>query len=1131
MTKYFLFMKKLSFALSLMLLLMSLPVTVFAATPARAIPSADALRGLGLPTQAKSAQQVRVPGRNVLLGGVMVWNDDWYDSEATINAGPVKFGMNADTDLIPLTGSDRTWMDVYAATPVGDVYYVISGTKYGTENENAYFGSFSLNNWSGSLRKQGLSWSSVASDLAYDPISDKIYGFFVDNVGQEADNDFHYLGTIDINGTSSDIGRSDRAIYAISFDDNGNLYGVNTYGGFVLIDKSNATNKVLIWPSDFGIDAPAEGECNSMTYDSASGKFYWAATVEQYEGVYPNRKKVNKGMLIEIDPVAKTMTKVMDMPGNASIAGLYVISSEAAADAPGVATDLAVSFDEQFGLTGTLFFTAPSVTASGATLEGALTATIALNGQTIERDGFNAGETVNVTGLTFVQGDQTATVTISQGDVTGDAASFSFYAGQDEPGSPLNVILTEGEAEGEIKLSWQPAPAGKNGGPYDIDGATYTVVRYPDATTVAEGLTTTSFTEVVDIDAVQTVYYTVTAVTSRGSSEPAESNKLSMGAGYTVPFLETFDTVDRFNLWTIVNSNGGATWQYDDSKDYLHAYYKYDENKLPADDWFISPKIHLTAGTKYKVLYSARVFSKSYPENFKVCLGTAPTPEGMTIEIADHPNFNSGQLMNFEQYVTIEADGDYYLGFYCYSAVDMYRLCIDNVGMEVVDNNVPGAVTDLTVTAGGQGAMEATIAFTAPSTNSDGGQLATLTDIKVYRNTDTTPIHTFDNPAIGAKLSWVDNTMTEAGTYVYRIVPSNELGAGVDARESAFVGVDVPGAVQNLRLEETAGGIVLTWEPPLTGRNGGYYDPTNLNYHVWNYLTLELLGTVTETSFTDNKVDLSKQDLGDYLVYTYDDTKPGYYAEVMALIGKPYDAPFVEKFQINAQDGLPDMDNYPWLSEANHSMNVGINLQAAGQYPVAEDQTGDGGMAVLHSRGEADGGVFTFSSPMINIEPLATPTLSFYMYHSHDEAVTTGETLTVKVSVDGFNGWQDLDDATFARDNGNTGWEQHSIDLSAFAGENRLRVAFIGTTAGGLDEGLDIYIDSITIDNAPALIGDVNADGVVNANDISIIVNIIAGLADAEDTDGRADVNGDGVINANDIAMVVNIIAGLNTAE
>jgi len=55
-------------------------------------------------------------------------------------------------------------------------------------------------------------------------------------------------------------------------------------------------------------------------------------------------------------------------------------------------------------------------------------------------------------------------------------------------------------------------------------------------------------------------------------------------------------------------------------------------------------------------------------------------------------------------------------------------------------------------------------------------------------------------------------------------------------------------------------------------------------------------------------------------------------------------------------------------------------------------------------------------------------------------------------------------------------------------------------------------------------VGDVNADGSVDAADIASIVSIITGVLPQGSFDGREDVNSDGNIDAGDIATLVEII-------
>ena len=65
------------------------------------------------------------------------------------------------------------------------------------------------------------------------------------------------------------------------------------------------------------------------------------------------------------------------------------------------------------------------------------------------------------------------------------------------------------------------------------------------------------------------------------------------------------------------------------------------------------------------------------------------------------------------------------------------------------------------------------------------------------------------------------------------------------------------------------------------------------------------------------------------------------------------------------------------------------------------------------------------------------------------------------------------------------------------------------------------------VKDAPALTGDVNADGVVDIIDVNIIVNIMLGRDNADNYDGRAYVtNGDQDIDIADANTIINIMLG-----
>jgi len=77
-------------------------------------------------------------------------------------------------------------------------------------------------------------------------------------------------------------------------------------------------------------------------------------------------------------------------------------------------------------------------------------------------------------------------------------------------------------------------------------------------------------------------------------------------------------------------------------------------------------------------------------------------------------------------------------------------------------------------------------------------------------------------------------------------------------------------------------------------------------------------------------------------------------------------------------------------------------------------------------------------------------------------------------------------------------------------------------------EGESAFSNTLVFTNEQGVFGDVNLDGAVSAADLAIIVNIIAGLDNKENYDGRADLNNDNDVTSVDLAIIVNIMAGLD---
>lgn len=376
------------------------------------------------------------------------------------------------------------------------------------------------------------------------------------------------------------------------------------------------------------------------------------------------------------------------------------------------------------------------------------------------------------------------------------------------------------------------------------------------------------------------------------------------------------------------------------------------------------------------------------------------------------------------------------------------------MGVAEVSNNVPGTVGNLTVAPAPLGALKATVAFNAPTADAQGTALDAAVKINVYR--DGTLVRTFAEAQPGEALSWLDEGVPESGIHTYRVVASNAAGEGAEAKAEAFVGVDVPGAAGNVTLHDVDGKAVVSWTAPTVGSRGGWFDPATVTYRVLRSDGQVVAEGYTSTTFTDAELPAStSQQLIYYVITAFGGKAKGDYAVTpYCVFGNPYAAPLTEGFAGS------DMAYYPWLTESDADVHQSWTLQDSGTNPSTADQNGDKGLATFHSIGEKPGIHTSFSSPKISIASLDHPAVSFWMYHSHDSNVTTPESIEVKVMADGGE-WQAVDGAKWMRDNGSTGWRRHLVDLSAFKSSKYVRIAFVGTTAGGMD----VHLDNITVDN------------------------------------------------------------------
>lgn len=296
--------------------------------------------------------------------------------------------------------------------------------------------------------------------------------------------------------------------------------------------------------------------------------------------------------------------------------------------------------------------------------------------------------------------------------------------------------------------------------------------------------------------------------------------------------LEITDAGIFADEWTVIDNNQSEspqTWIYSDEG----AWYEQDTGNA-ADDWVVSPAVTLEAGKAYKVSAYVKHASTSFFDSQKIelMIGREATVEALSTRLFVDESFQSRLFVEVSGVFSPGESGTYYIGLHCYSSAYMGDLYLQKI--EVDEAPVyPAQIADLAVTAGEEGVLSAHLSWTWPTTDQYGGPLENLSGARIYRGDDE--LATLDEATPGAPAEWTDTSIERAGVYRYRVVAYNTFGdAPGEAATvpSPWIGNDTPLAVTNLRAEANGATVLLTFDPPVEGENGGYINPEAMTYQI-----------------------------------------------------------------------------------------------------------------------------------------------------------------------------------------------------------------------------------------------------------------------------------------------------------
>ncbi|MBR7054636.1 MAG: choice-of-anchor J domain-containing protein [Prevotella sp.] len=415
-----------------------------------------------------------------------------------------------------------------------------------------------------------------------------------------------------------------------------------------------------------------------------------------------------------------------------------------------------------------------------------------------------------------------------------------------------------------------------------------------------------------------TIYhYQVVAYNADGPGEKSEMVTVRLNYVFSIPYVADFTQDAVGSQFIQIDANDdGSRWEWDGG---TRAVYEYNSDNQ-ADDYLVSPALHLDAGKKYNIYVDAG--SAGYPERFEVVVGREPTVEGLNTKVLENCEVTLEDSKEFEGAFIAPETGVYHVAVHCISDADQYELWIHKVSVDFAPEGTAPAAPELTVTPGEKGAKEATVVIKAPETTVDGDALTgDITKIELWRGSDI--VNVFEGVAPGATLTFVDADIEEVGNHTYQAIPYNADGIGLKSEKvTVYVGTDVPESVCNVQAVPQGDKVLLTWDKvPETGVNGGYVNPDEVEYDIYacypnSTMYDDVVATVKgetscEIDFATDEGDQGFQ--GWYVVARNEagESLKDNESFVTVNVGEPYELPIVEGFAGGSTHYYWDSNSYP----------------------------------------------------------------------------------------------------------------------------------------------------------------------------------------------------------------------------
>lgn len=514
------------------------------------------------------------------------------------------------------------------------------------------------------------------------------------------------------------------------------------------------------------------------------------------------------------------------------------------------------------------------------------------------------------------------------------------------------------------------------------------------------------------------------------------------------------------------------------------------------DDYLLTPELELKQGYKYVVTTAPCCETNGKTTNLHIYFGQggASDAENFTLvksfmDIPYNSPYYASSIEDRTADFFVTETGNYRVAFRG-EPNRMYMLRTQII--EYGPSTVPAQVSDFLVTPDPDGAEQATVSFTLPSTTETGQNLTgeELT-YNIYR--DGTLIKSGTANA-GTQVSYVDNDVA-AGEVSYSI----EIVRGEDKTAlltvNTYVGPETPSPVSAVILSGKAGEYSISWTAPTTGIHNAVLDPSKLTYTVTRKVgdeSQEIASSISATECTDDFVAQEIAELYYEVVAEYGEEVSQAAASNSMKVGS-LSLPFEDSFANAVIDALKWEDEVS-AGTGSYKWQPAARIGSSTSNLTADAYDGDGGLAFYNFYNINKGNANRLMTMPISRASSTSPVVDFYLWRFGKG----DDYIKLQIQVDGGE-WQDIEDAVFQNIAGETdpepddnGWYNYKVGFGSYLPEDCItyRIAFNAVSA----YGYNMAIDAVRIFNVAgadlAVSSIVAPETVVAGNNLELTVNI-----------------------------------------